>query len=305
MSRARPSLIFRAVRGALLLGAVMPVHAAAEGWAPVVSKPGKLERALADLPSKPQPKPVAKRPVPAVAIPASPQKVAAPAAPAPASAPPPATSGDITTGSVESAATTRMLSPADSARLFSDDAAAQGAELTTGAVDSQGADLAHGYCVNIAGTAADARIALQKAKLADIEKEIAKRMAALDAKANELKAWVERREQFQKRANEALAKIYTQMEPDAAALQLASMDEETAASVLMKLEPQNSSAILNEMLPEKASRLVATISGAARMQRPGLPPAAAAAAAAAAARARGDVPQGPNQLGSNPNGGRS
>ncbi len=274
----------------MILCMLMPVHAVAGGWAPVVSKVGKLESALAGLPDAPAApvRPVVKKPLPTV--------VASPPPKAPAV--PVTTSSDITTGSVDSAATTRTLSPGDSARLFPDEAPAEpGADITTGAVDAPGSDLARGYCVNIAGSAADARIALQKAKLADVEKEIAKRMSALDAKASELKAWVERRDQFQKRANESLAKTYTQMEPDAAALQLAAMDEETAASVIMKLEPQNSSAILNEMAPDKAARLVAAISGAARPQRPGIPPALAAAAAAAAARARGEAPAGPNATG--------
>ncbi|MET0220521.1 MAG: MotE family protein, partial [Tardiphaga sp.] len=81
----------------------------------------------------------------------------------------------------------------------------------------------------------------------------------------EYKTWMERRDVFLKRATASLVKIYSQMEPDAAAAQLIAMDEETAASLLMKLEPGNASAILNEMVPDKAARLAAGIAGAARL----------------------------------------
>lgn len=140
--------------------------------------------------------------------------------------------------------------------------------------------------MNIASAAADARTAMQMAKLAQVEKELGKRIATLEAKSAEYKAWVERRDEFLKRATSALVKIYTQMEPDAAGSQLVAMDEETAASLLMKLEPQNASAILNEMPADKAARLTATIAGAARVPRTN----AAPAGAAASARPTGDAP---------------
>jgi len=180
---------------------------------------------------------------------------------------------EITTGAIGKEKDTHPGSSADAARLFSEDAQSSTGDLTTGAVDGQGGDLARGYCAGIANSAAEARIALQKAKLADMEQQIGRRIATLEAKSAEYKSWVERRDEFLKRATTTLVKIYTQMEPDAAALQLVAMDEETAASLLVKLDPQAASAILNEMAPEKAARLAATIAGAARV------PAANAAAA--------------------------
>jgi flagellar motility protein MotE (MotC chaperone) len=216
------------------------------------------------IPPTPLQKPAVKpAPAPATAASAAAKKPSkAPNAPAAAG------TGDIITGSVDAIQSTRMLSSEDSERLFSTEDSTGSGDLTTGAVGGQGSDLARGYCVSIGGSAADARIAWQKSKLADVEKEIAKRIAVLEAKTNEYKSWVDRRDQFLKRANETLVKIYTQMEPDAAALQLASMDEETSAALLIKLEPQNASAILNEMPPDKAARLTATISGAARVPKP-------------------------------------
>jgi flagellar motility protein MotE (MotC chaperone) len=151
-------------------------------------------------------------------------------------------------------------------------------------------DLAQRYCVSVADTAADARIAWQKAKLAETEQEISKRIAALEAKVAEYKAWVERRDDFSRRANETLLKVYGRMEPDAAAQQLVAMDEETAAAILAKMDPRSTSAILNEMQPEKAARLTATIAGAARVTTPPPVPPPGAAGQAAAQGANGQPP---------------
>ena len=172
---------------------------------------------------------------------------------------------EMTTGALGHGKDDRARNEADAARLFSEDGQSASSDLTTGAVDGQGSDLARGYCAGIANSAAEARIALQKAKLAEMEQQIGRRIATLEAKSAEYKSWVERRDEFLKRATTSLVKIYTQMEPDAAALQLVAMDEETAASLLLKLDPQAASAILNEMAAEKAARLAATIAGAARL----------------------------------------
>jgi flagellar motility protein MotE (MotC chaperone) len=155
---------------------------------------------------------------------------------------------------------TRPLSKTDSARLK---VAAE--KQGNSSVEVPDSDLARRYCVNVADAAADARFAWQKSKIAEAEKELDRRIAALEAKTAEYKAWLARRDAFARKANEKLVQIYAQMEPDAGAAQLASMDEETAASVLAKLDPQYASAILNEMQPEKGARLTATIAGAARV----------------------------------------
>jgi flagellar motility protein MotE (MotC chaperone) len=172
----------------------------------------------------------------------------------------------ITTGSIDSIEQTRALSPQDSSRILFAEADAA-ADITTGTADVQGSDLARGYCVSVADAAADARIAHQRAKLAELEKQINARIAALETKTAEYQSWVERRDEFLERVTGKLVEIYSQMEPEAAALQLVSMDEETAAALLTKLDPQNSSSILNEMRPDKAARLTATIAGAAHTQR--------------------------------------
>ena len=120
------------------------------------------------------------------------------------------------------------------------------------------------YCANIANPAADARFAWQKKLIAEMEQELAKRVVALEEKTAELQKWLARRDEFSKKANETLLRIYSRMKPDAAAVQLAALDEETAASLLVKLEPRTASLILNEMEPGQAVRLTATISGSGK-----------------------------------------
>ena len=138
------------------------------------------------------------------------------------------------------------------------------AKLETGTI-------AGDYCANIASPAADARFAWQKKTLADLEQELAKRIAVLEEKTAEYQKWLARRDDFSKKANETVLRIYARMRPDAAAVQLAALDEETAASVLTKLEPRMASQILNEMEPAHAVRLTATISGAGRVPPPAPP----------------------------------
>lgn len=121
------------------------------------------------------------------------------------------------------------------------------------------------YCANIIDPAADARFAWQKKVLADMEQEIAKRIALLEEKTVEYQKWLARRDEFSQKANETLLSIYTRMRPDAAAAQLAALDEETAAALLTKLQPRTASLILNEMEAAQAVRLAATISGAGKV----------------------------------------
>ena len=120
------------------------------------------------------------------------------------------------------------------------------------------------YCINIASAAADARAARQKKMLAEVEQEIDKRVARLEAKTAEYQKWLARRDEFSKRAQEQLVGIFSRMRPDAAAPQLAASDEETAAAVLSKLDTRTSSAILSEMDPNQAARLMTIMVGAGK-----------------------------------------
>jgi flagellar motility protein MotE (MotC chaperone) len=125
--------------------------------------------------------------------------------------------------------------------------------------------IAQQYCEAIVDQAADARFAWQKKLIADMERELEKRMALLEEKVVEYQKWVARRDEFAAKANEGLVRIYARMRADAAAGQLSVLDEETAAAVINKLDPKAASQILNEMESGSAARLVGIIAGAAKV----------------------------------------
>ncbi|WP_205789859.1 MotE family protein [Microvirga makkahensis] len=118
------------------------------------------------------------------------------------------------------------------------------------------------FCANIADAAADARYALQKAELANMEKEIEGRLKILEAKRAEYEEWLRRRNEVLKKADETVVAIYSRMRPDAAALQLINMEEEIAAAVIARLSPRIASAVLNEMEPARAAQLASIITDA-------------------------------------------
>jgi flagellar motility protein MotE (MotC chaperone) len=129
-----------------------------------------------------------------------------------------------------------------------------------GAAANQGGD-GQAYCSNIAPTVIDARFAWQAKRLAELEAQLKQRMAELDAKQTEYKAWLQKREEFQKKAEDNVVAIYSRMRPEASAAQLAAMDEPMAAAILSKLNARAAGAILNEMDAAKAARLADTIAG--------------------------------------------
>ena len=132
---------------------------------------------------------------------------------------------------------------------------------TTNEAMAAPANEAQRYCQNVAAAAADAHFALQTRKLNDLEGEIAKRVAALEAREAEIKDVLSRHDEAIKRADATLVAIYAKMRPDAAAQQISALDDATAAAVLEQLNARQSSAILNEIAPERAVKLVNTISG--------------------------------------------
>jgi flagellar motility protein MotE (MotC chaperone) len=123
------------------------------------------------------------------------------------------------------------------------------------------------YCANIADAASDARFALQKQALADMEKEIEGRLKVLEAKRAEYEEWLRRRNEVLEKADETIVMIYARMRPDAAALQLTNMDEEIAAAVIAKLNPRAASAVLNEMEPARAAQLANVITDAPKREK--------------------------------------
>lgn len=120
------------------------------------------------------------------------------------------------------------------------------------------------YCVNIADQAADARFAWQAKTINELEKEIDKRLAELEAKRAEYQEWSKQRDEVLAKASEQVVAIYAKMRADAAALQLAVLDDDIASAVLAKLNARAASAILNEMEPGRAAQLAKAMVDAAR-----------------------------------------
>ena len=130
------------------------------------------------------------------------------------------------------------------------------------------------YCANIAVAASDARIAWNTGKLNELETRIKARIRDLDAKTAELRGWVEKRQDIEKRANEKLVGIYAKMRPETAATQISSLDDDMAAAILAGLNPRQASAIFNEIVPERAAKLAGLIAAstpAARESSDGSP----------------------------------
>jgi flagellar motility protein MotE (MotC chaperone) len=121
------------------------------------------------------------------------------------------------------------------------------------------------YCTSVVDATAAAQIAQQTSNLEKASKELAGRVALLDAKTAELKSWVKKREDFTAKATTALLDIYSKMKPDAAAHQLTEMNELTTAAIIAKLSPKVSSLILAEMDTAKASRITGIIAGASEV----------------------------------------
>lgn len=128
------------------------------------------------------------------------------------------------------------------------------------------------YCANIADAASDARFAWQKQTLVATEKQIEERLRELNAKIAEYQKWIERRDEFSRKAQATISSIYGKMRPDAAAQQLMALDEETAAAVITQLNPRVSSALMAEMDAKQAARLTAIISASGKGPK-GKPPA--------------------------------
>ena len=117
----------------------------------------------------------------------------------------------------------------------------------------------------IGSLAADAKFAWQKKAIGELASELEERIAKLEAKTEEYKQWLARRDEFSKRVTDNIVTIYSRMRAEAAGQQLVAMDEETAAAILLKLDPRVSSAILNDMNAQHAARLTSIISGAAKV----------------------------------------
>lgn len=143
--------------------------------------------------------------------------------------------------------------------------------LITGSVDkkeaavaaTQESDVAR-FCSNITDQVLDARVAWQQKELEATETKLKQRIAELEAKRAEYEEWLKLREDFLKKAEDNVVEIYSRMNPEAAAQQIASMADDTAAAVLAKLKVRVASSILNEMEPARGAHLADTLAGMRR-----------------------------------------
>lgn len=118
------------------------------------------------------------------------------------------------------------------------------------------------YCAALGPSIVEARAAYQLRRLVDLEAQTRQQVEKLEAKEQEAREWVTKREQMMKAASDDVIGIYSKMPSESAAAKLAEMDERMAASVLARLKPAAAAAILAEMQTEKAAKLSALIAGA-------------------------------------------
>lgn len=125
------------------------------------------------------------------------------------------------------------------------------------------------YCLNIADKAADARIAWQVKRLNELEAKVKARIAELETRRDEVKVWIDRQNSLLESAEKSLVEVYSKMDADAAASQLAALDMRIAASVLHQLKPREAGAILDVMKTDTAADLVRMIASVSADRPPG------------------------------------
>lgn len=135
-------------------------------------------------------------------------------------------------------------------------------EMTTGVVMRQ-RDMLQ-YCVNISDEAKDARNHLLANELTEMQNALAAQLVEIQARAQVLEQWVERREHFVELANETMVGIFENMRADAAAAQLSELSRDIAAALITKLDAKTASDILTEMDPKTAAAISAILVGMAR-----------------------------------------
>ena len=117
------------------------------------------------------------------------------------------------------------------------------------------------FCANAAPSIAEARIAWETKRLADLDAQVKQRLADLEKAEASLQEWIAKRDAALKSASDDLVAIYAKMQPETAATQIAAMDDQMAAAILSKLKAGAAGAILNEMEADRASKLAVVLSG--------------------------------------------
>lgn len=119
--------------------------------------------------------------------------------------------------------------------------------------------IARDYCSSFVDAAAERRVTRLNEALKQTREEVVARTAELREQSEVLKSLIDARKAMQAKVGESLLKIYTQVEPEAAAQQLSKLEPGTAAEILVKMNPKRSGEILSLMDPKKAASLVALL----------------------------------------------
>lgn len=126
---------------------------------------------------------------------------------------------------------------------------------------SEDAD-AKSFCAAVGPSIAEARLAWQAKRLAELDAQVRQRIVDLEKAEAAARDWIAKRDALMAAASDDIVAIFAKMQAEAAARQLSAMDDRMAAAILGKLKPNAASAILDEMEAERASRLVGIVSAA-------------------------------------------
>ena len=123
------------------------------------------------------------------------------------------------------------------------------------------------YCAHIINPATEARYAIQKANLEQLQKRLEDEISVLQNLYNKNLAFVDEQKQKMQKAQQSIVEIYSKMKPDIAAAQLELLDAETAAAILAQLKVRVASQILNEMKSPTAAILTSAMTDLAKAIR--------------------------------------
>lgn len=119
--------------------------------------------------------------------------------------------------------------------------------------------IARDFCSSFVDVAAERRLGRINEELNKTRVQLDARIEELKTRSAELKDLIETRKAMQSKVGDAILKIYLQVEPEAAAQQLAKLEPNTAAEILVKMNPKRSGEILSLMDAKKAASLVALL----------------------------------------------
>ncbi len=119
--------------------------------------------------------------------------------------------------------------------------------------------IASDYCRNFVDQASAARTARLKQEIESAKAEVDKKLAELETQTALLQQWVEKRDKIRNEITAELIKIYSGIEPDAAARQLEKLDIASASEILRRLNAKRAGEILSIMEAGHAASIEAAL----------------------------------------------